>query len=109
MCGLKNVQIQKRLLTERDLTFKKAFETAQSVELAIKEDFCDVSSSVDESVNKVGNFNLRRPPDDCRVCFRCGIFHHLAGLKQCSVTSVRKGGHLAKMCSSQKRELSSTR
>ena len=93
VCGLKNVQIQKKLLTERELTFKKAFETAQSMELAIKEDFRDVSSSVDESVNKGGNFNWKQPPDDCGVCFRCGQRHlHLAVLKQCSVTSVRKEG-----------------
>ena len=39
VCGLKSVQIQKKLLAERDLTFKKAFETAQSMELANKEDF----------------------------------------------------------------------
>ena len=32
--GLKSVQIQEKLLAERDLTFKKAFETAQSMELA---------------------------------------------------------------------------
>ena len=39
ICGLKSMQIQKKLLAERDLTFKKAFETAQSMELANKEDF----------------------------------------------------------------------
>ena len=43
VCGLKSVQIQKKLLAERHLTFKKAFETAQSMELANKEDFRDVS------------------------------------------------------------------
>ena len=35
VCGLKNVQIQKKLLTERDLTFKKAFETAQSMKIFV--------------------------------------------------------------------------
>jgi len=40
--GLKNIQFQKKLLMERELTFKKAFETAQSMELANKEDICDV-------------------------------------------------------------------
>ena len=36
VCGLKSVQIQKKLLAERDLTFKKAFETAQSMEIVEK-------------------------------------------------------------------------
>ena len=36
VCGLKNIQIQKKLLAERELTFKKGFETAQSMELANK-------------------------------------------------------------------------
>lgn len=76
VCGLKNVQIQKKLLAERDLTFKKAFETAQSMEMANKEDFRDVSSPLDESVNKVSKFNNGKPPSDVRGgCFRCGQRH----------------------------------
>ena len=51
VCGLKNIQIQKKFLAERELTFKKAFETAQSMELANKE---DIITTGDESVNKVG-------------------------------------------------------
>ena len=31
VCGLKSVEMQKKLLAERDLTSKKAFETAQSM------------------------------------------------------------------------------
>ena len=53
VCGLKNIQIQKKLLGERELTFKKAFETAQSMELVNKEDIRDVITTGDESVNKV--------------------------------------------------------
>ena len=50
ICGLKSMQIQKKLLAERDLTFKKAFETAQSMELANKEDFRDTSVPVDNTI-----------------------------------------------------------
>ena len=53
VCGLKNIHIQKKLLAERGLTFKKAFETAQSMELANKEDMRDVITTGDELVNKV--------------------------------------------------------
>ena len=111
VCGLKNVQIQKKLLTERDLTFQKAFEMAQSMELAIKEDFRNVSSPVDESVNKVGKFNsLKQLPDDRGVCFRCGQRHLPSScrFKTVQCYKCQKRGHLAKMCSSQKREPPST-
>ena len=38
---------------ERELMFKKMFETAQSLELANKEDFRDASVLMDNMVNKV--------------------------------------------------------
>ena len=112
VCGLRNVQIQKKLLTERDLTFKKAFETAQSMEMANKEDFRDVSSPLDESVNKVSKFNNGKPPSDGRgVCFHCGQRHRPSACRfraaQCF--KCQKKGHVAKMCSFQKREPPSTR
>ena len=56
VCGLKSVQIKKKLLAERDLTFKKAFEIAQSMELANKDDFRDTRVPVDNTVNKVGRY-----------------------------------------------------
>ena len=34
MCGLKNAVLQKRLLSEKDLTFNKAVEIAQGAEAA---------------------------------------------------------------------------
>ena len=70
-CGLKSVQIQKKLLAERDLTLKKAFETAQSMELANKEDFRDTSVPVDDTVNKVGRYaSSGHSTGDAVSCFR---------------------------------------
>ena len=43
VCGLRNVQLQKKLLAERELTFQKAFEMAQSMEMGNKEDFRDAN------------------------------------------------------------------
>ena len=53
VCGLKNIQIQKKLLAERELTFERAFETAQSMEFANKEGIRDVITTGDKSGNKV--------------------------------------------------------
>ena len=80
------------------------------MELAIREDFRDFSSSVDESVNKVGKFNFKQPPDDCGVCFRCGQRHlpSFCWFKTVQCYNCQKRAHMAKMCSSQKRKPSST-
>lgn len=106
VCGLENVQIQKKLLAERDLNFKKAFETVQSMEMAKKEDFCDVSSPQDESVNKVSKFNNEKPSNVRGGCFRCGQ-HHQQQPMVCRFRAVQcfkcqRKGHVAKMCSFQK-------
>ena len=101
VCGLKSVQIQKKLLAERDLTFKKAFETAQSMELASKEDFRDTSVPVDDSVNKVGRYaSSGHSTGDPVSYFRCGGKHSPSGCWARLVQPYKchKKGHLAKMC-----------
>jgi len=37
VCGVNDVRIQRRLLAEPDLTFKKAYEIAQAIEMADKD------------------------------------------------------------------------
>ena len=110
VCGLKSVQIQKKLLAERDLTFKKAFETAQSMELANKEDFRDVSVPVD-TVNKVGKYASPGQSHEGAVsCFRCGGKHSPSGCwaKSVQCYQCHLKGHLAKVCD-KKRKVQSTR
>ncbi|XP_044167171.1 uncharacterized protein K02A2.6-like [Acropora millepora] len=108
---LKNIHIQKKLLAERELTFKKAFETAQSMELANKEDMRDVITTGDESVNKVDKVaTLRRPQRESGNCFRCGQKHAPSGCwcKTAQCYSCKKKGHIAKMCN-QKYDAHNTR
>ena len=76
VCGLKNIQIRTKLLAERELIFKKAFETAQSMELVNKEDIRDVITAGDESVNKVDKVATpRRSQGKSGSFFRCGRKH----------------------------------
>ena len=101
VCGLKSMQIQKKMLAERDLTFEKAFETGQSMELANKEDFRDNSVPVDDTVNKVGIYaRSGHSTGDAVSCFRCGGKHSPSGCWARSVQCYRchNMGHLAKMC-----------
>ena len=111
VCGLKSVQIQKKLLAERDLAFTKAFETAQSMELANKEDFRDTSVPVDDTVNKVGRYaSSGHSTRDTVSCFRCGSKHSPSGCWARSVQCYKchNEGHLAKMCD-KKGKIQSTR
>ena len=111
VCGLKNIHIQKKLLAERELTFKKAFETAQSMELANKEDMRDVITTGDESVNKVDKVATpRRPQRESGSCFRCGQKHAPSECwcKTAQCYRCKKKGHIAKMCN-QKYDAHNTR
>ena len=111
VCGLKSVQIQKKLLAERDLTLKKAFETAQSMELANKEDFRHTSVPVDDTVNKVGRYaSSGHSTGDAVSCFSCGGKHSPSGCWARSVQCYKchNKGHLAKMCD-KKGKIQSTR
>ena len=111
VCGLKSVQIQRKLLAERDWTFKKAFETAQSMELANKDDFRDTSVPVDDTVNKVGRYaSLGHSTRDAVSCFRCDGKHSPSGCWARSVQCYKchNKGHLAKMCD-KKGKIQSTR
>ena len=77
-CGLTNTQSrkQKKLLAEKELTFKKAFETAQSMELTDKVDVRDVIGTEEESLNKVGKVATpSRLHGESVSCFRCGQKH----------------------------------
>ena len=92
VCGLKNIHIQKKL-SEGELTFKKAFETAQSMELANKEDIRDVFTTGDESVKKVDKVaTSRRPQRESDSCFNCdkSMLRQSAGARPHSVTDVKK-------------------
>ena len=72
VCGFKNIQIQKN----RELTFKKAFETAESMDLPNKKDIRDVITTEDESVNKVDIVaTAKRPQGKSGSGFRCGQKH----------------------------------
>ena len=70
------MQVEKLANSERDLSFKEAFETAQSMELINREDFRDASVPVDDTVNKVGKYvSPGHSNEEAVSCFRCGRTH----------------------------------
>ena len=108
VCGLKSVQIQKKLLAERDLTFKKAF--AQSMQLAKKEDFeTPVCQWTIPSIRSADT-SSGHSTGEAVSCFRCGGKHFPSGCWARSVQcyECHNKGHLAKMCD-KKGKIQSTR
>ncbi|CAC5416659.1 unnamed protein product [Mytilus coruscus] len=91
VCGIKEDRIQRRLLAEPGLTFKKAMEVATAMEMAAKNAH-DLQVQEPKQVHKVTIRN--------EECYRCGGSHNATDCKwkdaKCYVRD--KKGHLAKKC-----------
>ena len=121
ICGIVHSAVQKRLLTESDLTFTKAVTVAQAVELAEK-DAQKIQSSVDKDPREVHKFsttNTKLPgavknkdnsssdKSTSTHCYRCGGKHNQQTCQFKSETChfCNKCGHNAKVCKSKKCQL----
>ncbi|XP_039602322.1 uncharacterized protein K02A2.6-like [Polypterus senegalus] len=107
VCGILQEGIQKRLLIEADLTFKRAVEIAISMETAAK-DALELQRGVNMSnVNKMAAAKINKV-HKC-PCYRCGRDSHLPSqcrfkneeCRQCHIT-----GHIQKLCRSGKAKFS---
>ena len=101
--GVNDTRIQCRLLQETDLTFKKAFEIAQSMELSDQELSLlqKGASSKDPTINRVHKPRFQSPSV---TCYRCGDNHHTANtcrFRHSTCRSCGKLGHIAKVCRSK--------
>ncbi|XP_039629428.1 uncharacterized protein LOC120541637 [Polypterus senegalus] len=92
VCGLNNEAIQKRLLTEVALTYKKAVEIAISMEMVARE-----SQQLCGSL-KVNELSVS---DKIRKCKRCGRVNHSDSdcwYKDQDCHNCGKKGHAARVC-----------
>ncbi|GFY08149.1 uncharacterized protein K02A2.6 [Trichonephila clavipes] len=118
--GLKNENIQKKLLAEDKLTYEKATSIAFVIESA-QRDVCEIQnqmvsikklhSSQDKTIKKdFSKFKKSEPTkklDKSRKCYRCDSTQHLAHECKHKNTQCRnclKNGHLAKVCRSKHNE-----
>ncbi|GFW04090.1 uncharacterized protein K02A2.6 [Trichonephila clavipes] len=116
--GLKNENIQKKLLAEDKLTYEKAKSIALAMESA-QRDVCEIQnqmvsikklhSSQDKTIKKdFSKFKKSEPTkkfDKSRKCYRCDSTQHLAHECKHKNTQCRnclKNGHLAKVCCSKR-------
>ena len=93
VCRLVNERVQQRLLSESELSLKKAFEIAQGMETAQKETY-EMRSSTSDGDRQV-NIICRR------LCTRCGKGGHHPDkcfYKDQECRACGRKGHIARMC-----------
>ena len=106
VCGIRDVRVQRRLLAEADLDFKKAFEFAQAAEVA------DTNAKV---LQKPSPAAVHAVPSahgkSARSCDRCGGNHSKddCRFKDAECHFCRKKGHIAKVCRSKAKSTTSSR
>ena len=101
-CGINDQAIQRKMLTEKKLTFKLVLEIAESTQAAA-ENYREMSAvkAKEELVNKVNEKTEKQ------TCYRCGTLGHLADKcrhKDTVCCSCNKKGHLARVCRSKSKE-----
>ena len=109
VCGLRNMQIQKRLLSEAKLKYSKAVEIAVAMETAIR-DASELQSELNPNpvphVDKLTEHNKPTPakPATNPPCYRCGGNTHMTHncfYKDQICHHCGKQGHIQQVCRSK--------
>jgi len=114
VCGVNDDQIQRRLLSEVKLTYKRALELVQGLKMAAKnvrelQTSSRMPSGPTPSDSMMGGVHRLRPASRKKVpdsaCYRCGKAGHFAAkcrFKDAKCHNCGKMGHLRKVCRSKK-------
>ena len=109
VCGLKNSAIQKKMLTEKKLSWQGAVDIAQAMESADKQASNFKNSPASGAVNaihgarpKTGNRNRTYQKNDkfAKPCFRCGGNHlpQTCKFKEVDCRFCKHKGHIERVC-----------
>ncbi|KRZ15909.1 Uncharacterized protein T11_2133 [Trichinella zimbabwensis] len=116
VCGLRDRDLQKQLLTDGELTFAKAFERALSAEAATSQ-VSDIpatnpaatteeqlvtqkKSDRNSSMRNVGRQQESPQPQSLKPCYRCGGAHaqNICRFKNVSCNFCKRLGHIERVC-----------
>ncbi|XP_061564077.1 uncharacterized protein K02A2.6-like [Cololabis saira] len=107
VCGVADDRIQRRLLSEMDLTFDKALKIAQAIETANR-DAKVLQSQLGELPQAVHKMAVQQSQHAVsvqrRACYRCGSEQHRANecrFAQETCHGCGKRGHIQKVCRSR--------
>ena len=111
VCGINDDRVQCCLLAEPNLTFKKAYELAQAMQMA-EHDARELQGMPAATVNKLDRDAPRRPPTNAgpahhknaqNNCYRCGGKHPASDCKfhQSECWFCKKIGYIEKVCRSK--------
>ena len=104
VCSIGDVRIQRHLLQETELTYKKAYEIAQAMEVATK-DMEDLKKAIPthQSVHHLNQTDWSKPTSRTTICYRCGANHASTTCRFRSVQCYACGkiGQIGKVCRSK--------
>ncbi len=107
VCGLRSDAMQRRLLSEKELSYRKAMEAAQAMEAAERE-----TKALKPSAPAIHKFASQNPRSkEQRNCYRCGRSNHGptdCRFKEADCRNCGKKGHIATVCRSKPRQTTST-
>ena len=97
VCGLRSKQTQKRLLAEKELTWKAAVEIALAMEVADKQASNFRNSPETGGINYVKPPHPPKTPKQRKPCFRCGEDHvpQKCRFKDENCRNCKSKGHIA--------------
>ena len=101
VCGLRNEDIQKRLLAEDDLALKKALELSQGMEAA--ETNAKLLKAIEAPIQTVSSVDKHKTATHC---YRCEKSNHSAvycRFRDAVCHKCGKKGHIASVCKSKER------
>lgn len=100
VCGLRNEGVQRRLLSEAELTLDKTLTIVQGMEAAELNAKSLRGPTTDTEVHQ-----LKSEATDRKPCYRCGKKNHLASkcrFLEATCHACNKKGHIASVCRSKK-------